>query len=62
MQERSAPRDLRTVTGIIGSDAILISTKTKRARRMPELIIGIHKTLGNERPKRKQMIVAVSRS
>jgi hypothetical protein len=44
---------------MMGSDAILSSMKTKRGRRRPEMAIGIQRTLGNERPKRKHMIVAV---
>jgi hypothetical protein len=61
-QERSAPRDFRTVTGMMGSDTTLSSMKTNSGRRRPEMTIGIQRTLGNERPKRKKMIVAVCRS
>lgn len=59
MQDRSAPRDLRTVTGIIGSEANRVSIKIKASRMMKETPIGIQSTLADERPKRNRHIEMV---
>ena len=53
-QERRAPRDFRTVIGMIGSDATYSSMIMKEIRRKEEITIGTQRTVDQESPKRKR--------
>jgi len=50
MQERSAPRDFKTVTGMIGSAARYSSMRMNVPRTRREITIGIQRILGDESP------------
>lgn len=58
-QERSAPRDLSTVTGMIGSEAKRVSIKMNARRMRNDIAIGIQRTVAEERPKRNKHIAQV---
>lgn len=58
-QERRAPRDFSTATGMIGSAAIYSSVTMNAIRRTREAAIGCQRTFGKESPKRKETRVAI---
>ena len=58
-QERSAPRELSTATGMMGSEANRVSMRMKVRRMGRESPIGTQSTLAEESPKRNRHIERV---
>lgn len=58
-QDSKAPRFFRTEMGMMGSDAKLSSMVMNTTKTKKERMIGVHRMLGKERPKRNSTIVKV---
>lgn len=59
-QVSKVPRDLKTETGMTGSLATYASLSTKTGRARADNTMGVGRTLGPDRPKRKSTMVVVN--